>query len=78
MEDAIALTVLHLRNCKTGGQYRKTLQFGYDRQQGIDRWMGMKLNGLDPWRSEGSDEVYQDMYACGFLNPHYPVPAKLG
>jgi hypothetical protein len=66
-----------LRNPETGGQYRKTLQYGYDRQQGVDRWMGQKLNGLDPWKysPEQSAEVYAEMYACGFLKPHYNVPA---
>lgn len=64
--------------CKnTGcGRYRKTLQYGYDRQQGIDRWMGQKLNGLDPWKHtpEQDEEVKAEMYALGFLQPHYPVP----
>lgn len=71
------LTILHLRNAKTGGQYRKTLQYGYDRQQGIDRWMGMKLNGLDPWVSRPNEtkEIETELYACGFLMPNYPVPA---
>lgn len=73
----MALTVLHKLNPITGGQYRKTLQYGYDRQQGIDRWMGMRLNGLDPWKARDTDEVYIDMYACGFLPPHYPLPMKL-
>src|ERR1700739_2378560 len=56
---------------------RKTLQYGYDSQQGIDRWMGQKLNGLDPWTHtrEQQEEVRADSDACGFLPPHYPVPA---
>lgn len=78
MEDVMPITVLHLRNAK-GRWYRKTLQYGYDRQQGIDRWMGMRLNGLDPWPSDKvhSQEIYADMYACGFLGSHYPMPARL-
>lgn len=72
----MVMTILHKRNPNTGGWYRKTLQYGYDRQQGIDRWMGQKLNGIDPWRSSPgcTADCYADMYACGFLPAHYPLP----
>lgn len=75
----MAITVLHLRNSKTGNGYRKTLQFGYDRQQGIDRWMGMRLNGLDPWPCPKwhSEEIEADLYACGFLAPKHPLPVRV-
>lgn len=71
------LTVLHLRNPVSGGQYRKTLQYGVHMQSAIDWRMGQVLNGLDP--DKRSDNTIQDteadMYACAFLPPNYPVPA---
>ncbi len=75
----MTLTVLHKRNAKTGQPYRETLEHGYDPQQTIDWWMGQRLNGIDSWaRNEARDAtVYADMYACGFLPRHYPVPATL-
>lgn len=72
------IIVLHKLNAASK-PYRETLQYGYDRQQGIDRWMGQKLNGLDPWKHSKAenDAVYADMYACAFLPAHYPLPTIL-
>jgi hypothetical protein len=70
------LTVLHLRNPKTGNPYRRTLEYGYDRQQGIDRHMGQKLNGLRTDLSLARQaEIEAEVYACGFIPANYPVPA---
>lgn len=76
--DQMSITVLHKLNSK-GQSYRKTLQYGYDPQQGIDRWMGMRFNGLDPWVSsqQSKDETYLELYACGLLRPNYTLPAVI-
>ncbi len=71
--------VLHLRSTVPGheGQwYKKTAQYGYwGPQEYIDN---IKCPVF--WKAHrggvGRDSTaYKDMYACGFLPPHYPVPA---
>lgn len=78
VKQAFPLTVLHLRNAVSGLPYRKTLQYGFDLQQAVDAMAGRpKPRWRKPaWYNAQLDwETEADMYACGFLNPHYPVPA---
>ncbi len=77
MRDPV-ITVLHLTNPRTGGHYRKTANYGFWVQEAVDWRYGQIINGIDPDRCDRSvqdKETYKDMYACGFLKPHHPMPA---
>lgn len=83
METVITIELFKFHNEGSVAEWfwcRRTTQFKYCRQEGIDRWMGQRLNGLDPWRLNGihtEDASVLDMYYCGFLRPNYQLPSTI-
>lgn len=67
--DTPMITILCLN-----GRAFKTVEYGFSLQEAVDN-MNDDLSLMRHYQVQHGKNTARDMYACGLLPPHYPMPA---